>query len=254
MRSPSRFEKLGMRQIVKRAWLDVALRGACEGLPEAEVRARLTHELALDETAHGKRGAAQFSKNMALLASWFAPKDDLGTFVGQLVAQAKEVGESQWGPLHWAVLAGSYPFFLCVTTVVGRLLALQEVVSKAQVQRRVEEVYGTPGMLERNLRYALVNLINLGLLATTERIGVYARAPLVVVEDDRTALLLWKAVLHGTKGGRASLAAIRNSPAFYAFSMPLVYPAQFREAFDDADTAQYAGVDEQLFLKEETTK
>ncbi len=251
MQSPSRFEKLGIRQTIKRGWLDFTLSCVCDGRSEVETRERLLHELEMAETANGKIGIAQYPKIIAMLAAWFAPKDHLDIFVGQLVEQAKQMDESKWVPLHWAVLAASYPFFLLTTIVVGRLLALQDTVSKAQILRRIEEVHGTAGMVERNLRYALMILVDLGMLRLTEKNGVYRRAPLIVIEDDRVGLLLWKAVLHGTKGGRATLTAVRNSPAFFAFSMPILYSSQFREVFDDVDTMQYAGVDEQLFIKEE---
>lgn len=249
MRSPDHFEKLGIRQTVKRRWMDQTLRAVLAGKDEAAIRQELTMMLTDDETKCGERGAGQYSKNIAILAAWFAPKDDLDVFVGQLVALAKNLDPRNWAVLHWALLAASYPFFYTVSFVVGRLLSMQEKVAKAQIQRRVEESYGTPGMLERNLRYAISILIEFGFLKQTDEKGVYCRGDLLPVDDDRLAMVLWKAALHATKGGRLSATAIRNSPAFFPFAMPMIFPSQFREAFDDVDTTQYVGVDEQIFLR-----
>ena len=250
MKSPDRFEKLGIRQVVKRRWMDQTLRCVLNGKDEDAIRKELTVMLAGDETKHGERGSEQYSKNIALLAAWFAPKDGLDAFVAQLVDVARAGGPDQWGALHWAVLAGSYPFFYSVTTVIGRLLATQEKVAKAQIQRRMEEMYGTPGMLERNLRYSIAILMDFGFLGRTEEKGVYCRGDLVAVDDDRVAMMLWKAALHATRGGKLSASALRNSPAFFPFAMPMIFTSQFRDAFEDVDTTQYVGVDEQIFLKE----
>ena len=250
MRSPDRFEKLGIRQTVKRSWMDQTLRAVLSGKDEVAIRQELMMMLADAETQHGERGAEQYCKNIALLAAWFAPKDDLDVFVGQLVNLARNLDPKEWVVLHWAVLAGSYPFFYTVSSVTGRLLSMQEKVAKAQIQRRVEETYGTPGMLERNMRYAIYILIEFGFLKQTEERGVYCRGDMVPVENDMLAMLLWKAALHATKGGRLPATALRNSPAFFPFVMPMIFPSQFRDAFDDVDVAQYMGVDEQIFLKE----
>lgn len=250
MKSPDRFEKLGIRQTVKRRWMDQTLRAVLAGKDESLIRQELMMMLADDETKCGERGVEQYSKNIALLAVWFAPKDDLYVFVDQLTQIARRHDPVEWVVLHWAVLAGSYPFFFTVSLVVGRLLSMQEKVAKAQIQRRIEETYGTPGMLERNLRYAISILIEFGFLKHTEEKGVYCRGEMLVIEDDRLAMVLWKAALHATKGGRLSATAIRNSPAFFPFVMPMIFPSQFRDAFDDVDSTQYVGVEEQIFLKE----
>ena len=250
MKSPDRFEKLGIRQMVKRRWMDQTLHAVLSGKDEASIRQELMMVLADDETQHGERGTEQYSKNIALLAAWFAPKDGLDVFVSQLVETARKIDTEQWVALHWAVLAGSYPFFYAVTSLVGRLLVFQEKVAKAQIQRRIEELYGTPGMLERNLRYSISILIEFGFLQQTDEKGVYARGSLLPIETDRLALVLWKAALHATRGGMLSATALRNSPAFFPFAMPMIFPSQLREAFDDVDTTQYVGVEEQIFLKE----
>ena len=70
------------------------------------------------------------------------------------------------------------------------------------------------------------------------------------VSNDMLAMMLWKAALHATKGGRLPASALRNSPAFFPFAMPMVFPSQFRDAFEDVDSTQYVGVDEQIYLKE----
>ena len=250
MRSPDRFEKLGIRQIVKRRWMDQALRAVLDGKDEASIRKELMMTLADDETKHGERGAEQYSKNIALLAAWFAPKDDLDVFVHQLVGIARKLDPEEWVVLHWAILAASYPFFYTVSSVIGRLLTMQPSVAKAQIQRRIEEIYGTPGMLERNLRYSISILIEFGFLKQADEKGVYCRGDMLSIDDERLAAALWKAALHATKGGKSSATALRNSPAFFAFSMPMIFPSLVRESFEDVDTAQYVGVDEQLFLKE----
>jgi len=251
MKNPSRFEMFGIRESVKPAWMDEALRGVLSGNTEAECREKLWQMISNDTTEKGPRGKTTVVKNMALVSSWYAPKDGMERYVSQLAEHAADLPEAEWSALHWALLAATYPFFLSVSNIAGRLLGLQENFTKSQALRRLEEIYGTPGMIERNLRYALSILANFGFLQCCGRNGIYSRTASMTISDDRTALLLWKAILHGTKGGRVPLANVRNSPAFFPFSLPTIYPSQFREAFEDVDISRYVGMDDLLFLKEE---
>lgn len=245
----SRFESFGIGQNVRREWMDRALQLAIEGKGVEECRSILTDVVLGIDTGRGMRGKESAKKAVQLLRVWFAPIEEMSVFVEQLKKWAAECPVEEIVCLHWAVLAGTFPFFFEVCSVLGRLFALQGKATKAQVLSRCEERYGVTPTAARNLEYALWMLVNFGMLKTGTEKGEYLPPEKAAVDREYTAMLIWKAALHATQGGNLSVSRLRHNPAFFPFELPSVTALQMSEAFCDIDVASYVGVDDQLFLK-----
>lgn len=247
MKPVSRYDKLGFKQPLKKAWLNYALMLTMQNDPA--FREKLSEFVKADDTADGERADGSVQYTMALLSAWLKPDPDLIPFRDQLLAQAEQIPQNQWDALHWALLSASYPFFLAVTTVTGRLLALQELVTKTQIFARLAETYGKREVIERNMRYVVQTMMNLGLLTKTDKKGVYGPPDRLTIEAPQTALLLWKAVVHATRGNRMPVSALRNAPAFYAFALPDIIPEIHCKIFPDLEYIRFNQNDELLTLK-----
>ena len=249
-----RFESFGIGQNIRREWMDRALQLAIDGKSAEECRAILTDVVLGVDTGKGARGKESAKKAVQLLKAWFAPLDELITFVRQLKKWATECPAGEIVCLHWAVLAGTFPFFFEVCSVIGRLFTLQGKATKAQILSRCEERYGVTPTAARNLEYALWILVNFGLLKMGAEKGEYLPPDKMLVESDGTAMLVWKAALHATQGGNLAVSRLRHNPAFFPFELPNVTVSQMQSAFGDIGVASYVGVDDQLFLAEMKTK
>lgn len=249
MKKPTRFEKLGVGRSVKLAWMNMALSQVIAGLSAEECRERIAAFIAEERTEEGDRGGESVRKALRFTACWFKPAADLAVFRDQALAVARASSVADWTPVQWAMLVANYPFVLSVSTVIGRLLAVQGSVGKTQIEKRLQDQYGAQAIVERNMRYAINILVDFGVLVAKEGGGVYAAPELPIELDfDRTALL-WKALLHATPTGRLPVVTIRNSPAFYPFRPAAVSPASFVARFPDTDYQTYSSADEQVFLR-----
>jgi hypothetical protein len=249
MKKPSRFEKLGFGHALRLSWLDFALRLALQQCDPKEAQEQARKFVASENTVDGVRGESQLKKGLSLLASWYKPNKDLVLFRNQLLLIAKDVSVEQWPILHWAILSAHYPFLYQVTLVLGRLFSLQGQANKSQIEKRIEEVYGTMPFVERNMRFAIVTLANLGFLKMNGTTGLYMPPEELRTINFELTAILWKALLHATKEGCLSTTTLRNSPVFYPFSLSSVFLGKFVETFEDVDYRSFVGSDEQVYLK-----
>ncbi len=249
MRGADKFSRFGVGQNVRREWLDAALACAAQGMPADESRVKLMEIVSRSTTKSGLRGRTSAEKVVGMLGAWFAPKKDMAHYVGQLLARAKVCSDAEIAALHWAVLSGTYPFFLEVTAMVGRLLDLQESALKSQLARRCEERFGASTTIARNLEYALWNLVELGILDHGGEKGAYKAGPKLEIEDEHTACLLWKGILHGTKTGRMDAVRLQSHPALFPFALPPMDTMALCARFDDIDWDATIGGEESVFLR-----
>lgn len=248
MKAVSRYEKIGFKQPIKKAWLDCAVILLLQGKTSQEIRNALTELISKDDTASGHRSDGSVKYALAILGAWFAPEDDLKIFRNQLLVQAETLEQPQWISLHWAILVSAYPFLLTVATVIGRLFSLQDNASKTQILLRLTEIYGERETIERNMRYAIQSLIDMHLLDKTSEKAVYAISEKVPVLKMETALLLWKAILHASKAHRLPVASLRNAHSLYAFELPEITLGHAHEQFPDLDYMRFNHNDEFLVI------
>lgn len=219
-----RFEKLGIKQVVRREWMDRAVMLLLSNRDEAAIRAELGRYLAtrMPSGGEGRRGAYAYPMVVGILSAWFAPDVDLLPLRNRALALARERGAAEWLPLHWGVLSAAYPFWFAVAGYAGRLLRLQGEVSQVQVSLRVKGVYGDRCTVARNVQYALRSLVAWGVLRDAEVRGCYVAGVRTPVTDARVGAFLVEAALcAGRDGGRDEGRALAD-PGLFPFELPLL--------------------------------
>ena len=132
---------VGISQKIKRAWLDAVLDRLVQTTDEAELRTFLDKHL--KEELPGKESRAKTSG--ILLRIWSGiPRERVG-LRDRAVALLPRISGQERIWLHWGMTALAYPFFRDTAEVVGRLLALQDDFTTAQVQARIVDDMGRPG-------------------------------------------------------------------------------------------------------------
>lgn len=218
MKASSRYEKMGFKQPLQRDWLDYAVMLLLQKDPD--YKQKLFDFVKSSDTEVGIRADGSVKTTMGLLGAWIAPAKDLVQFRDQLLAIASKIDRSQWLVLHWAAIGASYPFFQTICTVIGRLLSLQDNVTRMQILGRLSEIYGEREIVERQMRYVVQTLMNLDLLKRTDTKGVYSEPVRIAIEDPELGVLLWKALILGIPENRMPIVTLHNSLALYAFAMP----------------------------------
>ena len=232
----TRYNKLGFKVVLEQDWLNLALTLSLQQKDVKDARETLRSFI----LSSGKRSILTTDFAVNILRAWFDPDEDLVIFRDQLLRQAQNLHQTQWPVLHWACFAAAYPFLLSFSTIFGRLTALQNETTKAQILARLQDIYGTREAVERSLYYGMGSFINLGLILRSPQKNTVKAPDKIQIKNNETGLLIWKAMIHATQGNRLSVNSLRHSPALYAFEMPDIYVEQNYSLFPDLCFTQYA--------------
>lgn len=226
-----RHQKIAFKQIVRLEWMDRTLSMVLAGFPEPEIREQLDHYLSTQRQSGGvgeSRNKATYGMSLALLSCWFRKEPELEDFRKALLVQANSVEQKDWLPLHWAMLAASYPYFAWVSEQVGRLFSLQETITSGQVYERMKQAFGDKAMIARNTRYVVRTLVSWGLLAEEEmgKKGQYSKPVEHKVKDLQATELLLEGLLLALPEERCEWNTLLRHRALYGFSIDYFSPQE----------------------------
>jgi hypothetical protein len=136
---------------------------------------------------------------------------------GALECVAAATGETRIA-VHWAMVAGTHPFFFDVATHVGKLLKLHGQANRSQIKRRMTETWGDRSTLERTVQHVLRSLAQWGLLRMGEEPGSLIAPPRRVRSNDQVAQLLLHSVVLG-HGRGLPYPQLVDHPALFPFQV-----------------------------------
>jgi len=243
--------KLGIKQTIQKTWMDKSVHMLLSGMNEKDIRAELDHYLSTQKQSGGigQREGVTYRMAIGLLASWFSPAQHLVAFRDDALSLAKVINESQWTPLHWAVISASYPFWHYVAKQTGRLFNLQDKVTQAQIFQRLKEQYGDRETVARNARYTVRSFVAWGALKDSESKGCYESGGEIAIPDLRIMALLYESTLYCQPNGKLALGLLQNNPAFFPFGLRSVSGELLAQNNARVMVNRYGMEDEQLSLK-----
>jgi hypothetical protein len=224
-----RHDKIAFKQIVRLEWMNETLSLVLAGYPESEIRVKLDQYLSTQRQSGGvgnPRNKATYGMSLGLLSCWFRKEPELEDFRKSLLTQATRMYQEDWLPLHWAMLAASYPFFAWVCEHVGRLFSLQESITSAQVYERMKQMFGDKEMIARNTRYVVRTLVSWNLLEDEGRKGQYSQPSVFQIQDTQLTQLLLEGLLLSMPDERCELNALLRHRALYGFSIGYTSPQE----------------------------
>ena len=249
-----RHEKLGIKQTIQKEWMDRALRMVLAGMTEKDIRENLDQYLSTQKQSGGigERGKKTYGMAIGILASWFAPEDDLRRFRDEALKIASVIPEEERLPLHWAVISAAYPLWFNVAKQVGRLFNLQESVTQVQIFNRVMEQYGDRETVARNARYTVRSFVAWGVLQESANKGCYKKAPSMQIHDRKLAALLIESALHATPEGKLPVTTLLKNPAYFPFELPMLSGDSLAKSSDNIELMRHGLDDEILMLKNQS--
>ncbi len=219
----SRFDKVGIKQVIRLEWMDRCLSLLLSGMSANEIRRDLLEYLADKKQSGGtgERGAKTYTIAIGILAAWFDPSPELIDLRDRLLLKAKKCSVENWLPLHWAMMIAAYPFWYNVAIQTGRVLALQERVTQKQIFDRLVERYGERATVLRNARYAVRSFVAWGVLEDTEVKGRYKKSNPIALTDPKLIAMLFEATLFSTPEHKAPLRSLMASPALFPMCLAM---------------------------------
>ena len=243
----NKYEKLGIKQVVRLEWFEKTVALVRSGMTIAEIRKELNEYLSTRKQSGGQgtRGEKTYGMAISVLAPWFSPSADLVEFRDELLKYT----ESQQLPLHWALVSAAYPFWFNVATHVGRLLNLQEQITQRQIFSRLSEQYGDRETVARNARYTVRSFVAWGVLKDSKTRGCYEKGLVMDLPNQNVASLMLEAGLRSTPEGKSALGVLLNSPGFFPFRFPMITGDFLLLNNSRIDVVRYGSGDELLTIK-----
>ena len=215
-------ESIGIKQAIRFEWMQKAANLLLAGLDVRTIRQEL-HAFLSDRKGNGTAGERSdqtrtFAVNN-LMNIWVSPDPERIPFRDASLAFLRE-NPAMALAVHWGMISAVYPFWFNVARQTGRLLALQNQVTQAQIVNRLKEQYGDRQTVSRYARFVIRSFVAWGALKDTETRGCYEKTTPVSVTDSDLAILMFESALHATPGAKGGLGLLLNNPAFFPFQLP----------------------------------
>jgi len=206
---------VGIDRKIKRAWLDAALDRLAQGTDKKELRTFLDEYL--KEELPGKSSRA---KAMGIvLKIWNnIPHKNL-PLRNRAVSLLPSISGQERVWLHLGMAALAYPFFRDTAEVVGRLLALQDDFTTAQVQARLVTTWGDRVTSKLAARYLLNTLVDWDLLRSTKKQGHFLLTRKMSGSIPELQLWLLEALLAASSADEIEAQQLLRLPESFSFQL-----------------------------------
>lgn len=246
-----RHNAIGIKQAIRFEWMQKVANLLLTGLDTKTIRGEL-HEFLANKKGNGSEGERSeqtraFVVNN-LMKIWVSPDPELITFRDASLAFLLE-NPSMSIAVHWGMISAVYPFWFNTARQTGRLLALQDQVTYAQIVNRLKEQYGDRQTVSRYAQFVIRSFVAWGALKDSETKGCYEKADLVHIADPNMAILMFESALLAIPEAKGTLGLLLNNPAFFPFQLPLMTGDFVSQRSDRIDVVRYGLDDELLKLK-----
>ena len=247
-----RHEAIGIKQVVRLEWYELALNLILDGCSKSFIRNFLNEFISERKQSggYGERGEQTYTKAITqIMKCWVTPEKSLIPFRNSLLECAGNISVETRIALHWAATCATYPFWFRVALQVGRLLSLQDTVTQSQIRLRCFEAMGERSTVERSARRVVRTFVEWGVLKDSAAKGCYAKASPVNIADSNLAVLLIESALLSIPEAKGALGLLLNNPAFFPFQFPGMTGDFVSRHSQRIDVVRYGPDDELLELK-----
>ena len=175
---------------------------------------------------------------------WVTPDSELIPFRDAQLTFLRE-NPSMALAVHWGMISAVYPFWFNVARQTGRLLALQDQVTQAQIINRLKEQYGDRSTVGREGQRVIRSFVAWGVLSDADVKGCYEKAAPVSIVEPNLAILMFESALLATPEAKGALGLLLNNPAFFPFQLPVMTGDFVSQRSERINVVRY-GLDDEL--------
>ena len=206
---------VGISQKIKRAWLDAVLDRLVQTTDEAALRTFLDQHLR--EELPGPESRAKTSG--IILRIWSGIPRARLALRDRAVALLPHISGQERVWLHWGMTALAYPFFRDTAEVVGRLLALQDDCTTAQVQARMMTTWGDRATSKEAAQKLITTLVDWEVLRSTKTKGHFLLARKMTASSPALQLWLLEALLGASAADEIEAQQLLRLPEVFPFRL-----------------------------------
>ena len=206
---------VGFDRYVERDWMDQAAGLAMGDYSLKEVNENLDEYLTLHVNGETSR---RKTKNI-LTSIWAKALTHEAEYKEQAAVLFARATKQERLTLHYGMSIATYPFFLSLSKILGRLFKLQNEVSNAEFYRRVIETLGDRASIKRAAARYLQSLIEWGVLEASGKAAIKPMAKLQIT-DPEIITWLYASAFFSADRDRFSIDDITSDPCWYPFEIP----------------------------------
>ena len=206
---------VGISQKTKRAWLDALLDRLTQTTDEADLRLFLDKHLKVE--LPGKESRAKSAG--IILRIWSGIPLERVSLRDRAVAMLPRISGQERIWLHWGMTVLAYPFFRDAAEVVGRLLALQDDFTTAQVQARMLTTWGDRATSKEAAQKLITTLVDWEVLRSTKTKGHFLLARKVTASIPELQLWLLEALLAASAADEIEAQQLLRLPESFPFTI-----------------------------------
>ena len=247
----TRHEAIGVKQTIRFEWIQKATNLLLAGLDAKTIRQELHGYLSNRKSSGSEGKRSDQTRTFAvdnLMKIWVSPDPELVPFRDSLLVFLRE-HPSMSLAIHWGMISAVYPFWFNVAQQTGRLLALQNRITQAQIISRLKEQYGDRQTVSRCERFVIRSFVLWGALNDSENKGCYEKAASTSMVSPDLAILMFESTLHATRESKAALSQLLNNPAFFPFQLPMITSNVVSRCSDRIEVIHYGPDNTLLKLK-----
>lgn len=220
---------VGIDRKIKRAWLDTVLDRLVQTTDEPELRTFLDEHLTAE--LPGKESRAKSTG--IVLRIWSGIPRERVILRDRAVALLPRISGQERIWLHWGMTALAYPFFRDTTEIVGRLLALQDDFTTAQVQARMLTAWGDRATSKEAAQKLLNTLVDWDVLRSTTTKGHFLLARKMTASIPDLQVWLLEALLRASAADEIEAQQLLRLPESFPFTVSVgVTDLRGHEGFD----------------------
>jgi len=204
---------VGIDRKIKRAWVDAVLDCLAQTTDEAELRSFLDKHL--KDELPGKESRAKTTG--IVLRIWSGIPPERANLRDRAVALLPHVSGHERIWLHWGMTALAYPFFRDTAEVVGRLLALQDDFTTAQVQGRMLTTWGDRATSKEAAQKLITTLVDWEVLRSTKTKGHFLLARKMTASIPELQLWLLESLLMASAADEIEAQQLLRLPESFPF-------------------------------------
>jgi len=210
-------KRIGMDKKVEIDWLDRLAFGLKEKKSYKELRIDL--ENLLQNSINGDESRRKHIN--VLMRIWVSVSPEHEEIRNRALDLLSLINNSERTALHWGLSLLAYDLFRDVTSIIGRLLTLDEDISLAQVHNRIVENWGDRTNLKFALQRMFRTMVNWGVLMNSKKPGIYKQSKKICIYDKELNLWLAECYLTCIEKRSISLENLIEAHALFPFVLVL---------------------------------
>lgn len=208
---------VGMSQKIKRAWLDAVLDQIEKTTDGKELRTLLDQHL--KDELPGTESRAKAAG--IILRIWSNIPADRIPLRSRAMALLPQITGQERIWLHWGMAALAYPFFRDTAEIIGRLLALQDEFTTAQVQDRMVMTWGDRSTTKEAVQKLITSLVDWEVLRSTQSKGHFLSTQRLTPRIPDLQLWLIEALLGAGTADEIEAQQLLRLPESFPFSLKI---------------------------------